>query len=82
MVQLASNGKSSDKIEQFWRCYFTQTRLSLITKDECVDSEVAVEESEKFLEALVESDSGVGGAADAGRSRGEEEEVEDLLDLM
>lgn len=81
LIQLAANQKNSDKIENFWRVFFAEGNLSLITSAECEDSEVSEEEAAKFLEALLDKDSGPVTLPNSSLSK-DEEEVEDLLDLM
>lgn len=71
--------KLTDRIESFWNVYFRDENLTLISKDDCDQSEISCDEAIEFIAKFTEL-SGVDQQA-VNESK-EVEDVEDLLDLM
>lgn len=72
--------RNTSNVEFYWKTYFVEESLSLISKEEVSNVGVEVEDAKGFLESFNEANKDSGKVQK--QDNGDEENVEDLLDMM
>jgi hypothetical protein len=80
LINEARNKRYASVIESYWRKYFADAKLSLITTDECARCDVSREDGAAFVEKFLEIDNET--QVETRQETDDKENVEDLLDLM